>query len=107
MYRASTARFRKLRTCPTSEALALYGEAGRERGEAIERHLSACEFCGAELQLLSKHYARGRAAFNAAREMPRHLRRLAEELLAQPSLDRARFVETICELDRMTLTDAA
>jgi hypothetical protein len=38
--------------------------------------------------------------------MPLTLRRLAEELMAEPSLNRARFVETIYEIDRLTLTDA-
>jgi hypothetical protein len=50
MYRISTARFRKLRTCPSAEVLILYKDAvlTSEREERVARHLDACDFCGAE-----------------------------------------------------------
>lgn len=109
MYSVSTAAFQKLRTCPTAEVLVLYGEAEltRERRERVAYHLSACDFCGAEMQLLSKHWTSQCPAFPTDGEIPSHLRRLAEDIMSEPSLNRARFVETICELDRVTLTDAA
>ena len=109
MYRVSTARFRKLRTCPSAEVLILYKDAvlTREREERVARHLDACDFCGAEMQLLSKHWSHDCPVVRGTDELPTNLRRLAEDLMAEPSIDRARFLETICELDRMTLTDAA
>ncbi len=109
MYRVSTAGFRKLRTCPTSEVLILYRESylTSKRREKVARHLDACDFCGAELQLLVKHWNRDCPSRISTCEIPVHLRRLAEELMAEPSLNRARFIETICELDRLTVTDAA
>lgn len=109
MHSVSTARFRKLRTCPPAEVLILYREADltRARRETVARHLDTCDFCVAEMQLLSKHWSRDCPALTAACEMPAHLRRLAEELMAEPPLDRARFAEIICELDRLTVTDVA
>jgi hypothetical protein len=38
--------------------------------------------------------------------MPPALRLLAEELMHEPSLERARFAETIYEIERLSLTDA-
>ena len=109
MYRVSTARFLKRRTCPSADVLISYGEAEltREREERVAGHLADCDFCGAEMQLLSKHWSHDHPAHQRSCEMPSHLRRLAEELMAAPTFERAPFVETSCELDRMTLTDVA
>ena len=109
MYRVSTARFLKLKTCPSADVLIMYGEAEltHEREERVASHLSDCDFCGAEMQLLSKHWRHDLPALQRQPEMPSHVQRLAEELMAVPSFERAHFVETICELDRMTLTDVA
>lgn len=107
---SSTAEFRKQKTCPSAEVLLLYKDArlAATRRQSVAAHLAACDFCGAELQLLSRHWTRAavRRAASAAIEMPSNLRRLAEDLMATPSLNRARFAETIYELDRLTLTDA-
>ncbi|HEV2706427.1 MAG TPA: hypothetical protein VGV59_10920 [Pyrinomonadaceae bacterium] len=107
---SSTAEFRKLKTCPTAEVLLLYKDArlASVRQRAVDAHLATCDFCGAELQLLSRHWTRSavRRAASVAIEMPSNLRRLAEDILTSPSLNRARFIETLCELDRLTLTDA-
>ncbi len=102
----STALFRKLRSCPSAEALLHFSEeeGGVREGEAVlAAHLATCDFCGAEQQLLARH-APCACASAEAPEMPPHLRRLAEDLLAQPSMNRARFFETVHELDRLTLT---
>lgn len=109
MHRVSTARFWKQATCPSAETLILFREAGlaREAEERVTRHLAACDFCGAELQLLSAHWRRDLPVIRLAAEMSAGLRRLVEDILSEPSLDRARFAETLCELDRLTLTDAA
>ena len=109
MYRLSTARFRKLHTCPSTELLILYRDAEltRARKEHVAQHLETCEFCGAEMQLLSKHWSPDCPIVRGPDEAPLSLRRLAEDLMAEPTLTRARFLETICDLDRLTLTDAA
>jgi hypothetical protein len=38
--------------------------------------------------------------------MPEHLRRLAQDLLAEPVHNRARFAESLVEIERLSLTDA-
>lgn len=109
MYRVSTARFRKLRSCPSADMLILFRETGlaREAEERVERHLEACDFCCAELQLLSAHWRSDLPAIRLRPEMSNNLRRLVEELMSEPSLERARFVEAVCEIDGLTVTDAA
>ena len=109
MNRVSTVRFRKLRTCPSAEVLIQYGQAGLagEVEERVSRHLAACDFCGAEMQLLSKHWRCDFPALKAAGDMSLSLRRLAEDLLTTlPALNRARFAETICDIERLPVTDA-
>src|SRR5437868_10521910 len=108
MRRTRTAGFRKLRTCPQSEALSLYCQGGTTpvRRASIAAHVAACDFCGAEAQLLSRFPPPAKALPFAAFSIPAGLRRLAEDLLAEPSLNRARFAESILEIDRLTLTDA-
>ncbi len=106
---SSTAEFRKLKTCPSAETLLLYRDTGLalERQKKIAAHLNSCDFCGAEMQLLSRHRRLPKCAVPVkAIEMPLSLRRLAEDLIGEPSLNRARFIETIYEIDRLTLTDA-
>jgi len=104
----STAKFQKTQTCPAAEALALYAReylTGEGRA-VVAAHVAACDFCGAEAQLLSRFAPPARAARPAAAPLPEHLRRLAEDLLAQPSNSRARFAESLLEIERLTLTDA-
>ena len=99
----STAAFCKLKTCPTAEILLLHGEASlaREAGREVSSHLTACDFCGAEFQLLAKFPPRGRARFRPAR-MPQHLYQLAKDLMLVAAGD----VERLYERDSLTLTDA-
>lgn len=104
MRSTSTALFRKQRTCPPAESILHRGQAA-----GVAEHVAACEFCGAEAQLLSRFppsptkYALPFVALS----LPRPLRRLAEELMSEASLNRARFVEAVHEAERlMTYTDA-
>ena len=108
MRSSSTARFRKLRTCPSTEALLLHGQSSGtgEKRDPVAAHLSACDFCGAEMQLLSHFPPPAKALPFVALEIPRALLRLAEDLMDEPTLQRARFVESIQEIERLTLTDA-
>ena len=84
----STLGFVKTRSCPPTEALALYAEStpGGERLEVIDTHLCACDFCRAETQLLAKFPPTASAAPTADHEMPPALRLLAQELMHEPSL---------------------
>ncbi|HWS87138.1 MAG TPA: hypothetical protein VN282_09255 [Pyrinomonadaceae bacterium] len=103
---STTARFRKLRTCPQAETL-LTSSAGATRGGRVAEHVSSCDFCGAEMQLLSRHAPPADTLpFAAPLTMPAALRRLAEDILAEPSDNRARFAESLMEIERLTLTDA-
>lgn len=108
MRSSSTVAFRKLKTCPPAELLLRYSGTGLAWGRRrrVAAHLALCDFCGAEMQLLARHAPGGRAAAAPPGEMPLGLRRLAEDMLAEPSFNRARFAESICEIDRLSLTDA-
>ena len=104
----STARFKKLRTCPHTETLLTFCRGARTAARAVRvaEHVESCDFCGAEVQLLSRHAPTADALPFDAHALPAHLRRLAEDVLAEPSYDRARFAESLLEIERLTLTDA-
>ncbi|HJQ32262.1 MAG TPA: hypothetical protein VJ866_08790 [Pyrinomonadaceae bacterium] len=106
----STARFRKLRTCPGSETIHGFSLGARGASGAgadgVARHVASCDFCGAEAQLLSLHAPPADALPFAELPLPGHLRRLAEDLLAEPSYNRARFAGALVEIERLTFTDA-
>ena len=97
---STTAWFRKLRTCPRAETL-LNFSAGGGVGRVAE-HVESCDFCGAEVQLLSRHAPPAAALPFAALALPEPLRRLAEDILAEPSYNRARFAESLMEIERLT-----
>jgi len=99
----SIAAFRKLKTCPPAETLLLYGEATlvRDATGQLAAHLSSCDFCDAELQLLSRFAPAAKPQFVPVK-MPWALYRLAKELLALST----RAVEVAYERDNLTLTDA-
>ena len=96
-----TAWFRKLRTCPRTETLLTFS-AGVRGGGRVAEHVEECDFCGAEVQLLSRHAPPAAALPFAALAMPEALRRLAEDILAEPSYNRARFAESLKEIERLT-----
>ncbi|SRR6185295_13569363 len=52
-----TMRFGKQVTCPTTQQTLSYveGSLGRQEAKQIAQHVRACDFCGAEAQLLAKH----------------------------------------------------
>ena len=99
---STTARFRKLRTCPHTETLLTFS-AGAPRGGRVAEHIEECDFCGAEVQLLSRHAPPADTLpYAASLTMPDHVRRLAEDILAEPSYNRARFAESLLEVERLT-----
>ena len=108
MRSSSTASFQKTLTCPAAGVLLRYARGALKgaRHVSVASHLAACDFCGAEAQLLSRFAPSATALPFAAAPLPGHLRRLAEELLSRPSFNRARFAESLVEIERLTLTDA-
>lgn len=73
--------FRKKFTCPSAEMLCAYrdGKATSTQTLWIERHLTTCDFCGAEFRLLSR-YSPADEPYEPV-EIPPHIRCLAESLL--------------------------
>ncbi|HEX8188214.1 MAG TPA: hypothetical protein VF586_07685 [Pyrinomonadaceae bacterium] len=98
---STTAWYRKLRTCPRTETLLTFS-AGARRGGRVAEHVESCDFCGAEVQLLSRHAPPAAALPFAALALPEPLRRLARDILAEPSYNRARFAESLKEVERLT-----
>ena len=78
---ATVTLFNKKIACPSSQDLLEYdrAELSPARSLWIEAHLSDCEFCNAEMQLLGR-YQNTQDEYAYA-EMPMQLRRLAERLL--------------------------
>jgi hypothetical protein len=104
---SSTAAFCKLRTCPTSETLLLYHDAALacEATGTVTEHLSGCDFCGAELHLLSRFRPTGPPLIRPTR-VPWPLYRLAKDLLSASARVAERAAASIYDRDRLTLTDA-
>jgi hypothetical protein len=73
--------FCKRSACPASCVLLEFRRSRltTEDSDQVRAHLTHCEFCGAEVQLLA-HY-RDAPVDDSFAPMPLHLRRLAEDLL--------------------------
>jgi hypothetical protein len=76
-----------------------------ERMVWVASHLDECDFCGAELQLLTEH-APVKEEECALADMPLNLRWLAESLLSADLLHLESLSGTVYEKERLTLTDA-
>jgi len=98
--------FNKQATCPSSEMLLSYQRVGlaAEQRAWVTSHLAACDFCGAELQLLTRYSPTGEEY--RLTDIPLNLRRLAEALLGKGRLKLTNFAETTYEKEPLTLTDA-
>ena len=105
MRTSSITVFSKQATCPSAETLVSYHTLNLSYAvaETVTEHLSSCEFCSAELKLLSEHPP-VEEEYSAA-EIPGHLRSLAEALMGDAELSHIiSLLEVPCE--RLTLTDA-
>ena len=103
IYRTTT--FCKQLTCPSSETLLSYGAAAlaNEMKTHVKTHLAGCDFCGAELQLLTSHPPATVERYEQTK-MPAPLRYLAESLLKAGSLLRMEsFAEAVYDKERLTL----
>lgn len=107
MKSSSVTLFCKQATCPSSEALLSYttDALGVDQQARMALHLAVCDFCGAELQLLTEHPPIEEEGC-ALSDIPLNLRHLAEALLGRVSLTIDTFAETTYEKERLTLTDA-
>ena len=74
-------RFKKKRRCPSSQALLSYyrSSLSDQQTPQVAFHLATCDFCAAELQLLSRYPSAEESCKPAT--MPPHLGALAEALL--------------------------
>jgi hypothetical protein len=100
-----TTIFCKQLTCPSAETLLSYGAASlaSELKTDVTTHLSGCDFCEAELQLLTRHAPRA-VQHDEKTKMPASLRYLAESLLAGSLLRAESFAENIYDKEGLTLT---
>lgn len=91
---ALTQLFRKGRGCPSSQNLLAYWESTLlfPHQRYVETHLRSCDFCRAELQLLTRYPDQPEEYFSV--EMPLQLRRFAEHLLRRSSGSIGVFSET-------------
>ena len=85
--------FCKTVCCPTSQALLAYHRLAPANGDHayIETHLAYCDFCSAELQLLSRY--RSDTEEYSFVEMPAEFRQLAEDLLKRSDATIRGFAE--------------
>ena len=106
MRSSSKAGFRKRLTCPHTEVLVRFSRGEAKTQVSLAAHVTSCDFCGAETQLLSRFPPPANALPFAVLSIPAPLRLLAQEILSEPSFNRARFADSIMEIERLTLTDA-
>ena len=103
----SAIAFCKRASCPSSETLLMYRTRNLAAGRMVwvASHLGECDFCGAELQLLTDHAPTEQVEY-AVTAMPANLRWLAEKLLGAVPLNLESLAEPAYEKERLTLTDA-
>jgi hypothetical protein len=82
--------FGKRYTCPSSEALLSYQLGGDSSftGNNIRLHLSECEFCSAEIELLKRH-PKSNEIYKPV-EVPPHIRFLAKKMFSQLNLTKSK-----------------
>jgi hypothetical protein len=76
-----------------------------ELRQQLTAHLAICDFCDAELHLLSKFPPNGAAVYTSVK-VPFALYRLAKDLLCVSTNAAGRAVEILYERERLSLTDA-
>ena len=93
----AVSEFEKGRQCPSSEVLLSYQQRDLTCGQTskIAFHLAACDFCSAELQLLSRYPCAGESSESPP--VPVTLRALAEALLNRNKSGTVDLLERIFE----------
>ena len=81
----TTIPFRKTAACPSTKTLLYFRteKLSLEISTLVRYHLSACDFCHAELMLLAHHRQGGSKLDEKTPEIPMNLRILAESILSQ------------------------
>jgi hypothetical protein len=104
----SAIAFCKRATCPSSQILLAYRTRGLEAEQVVwvSEHLDKCDFCGAELQLLTEHAPPAEEEESTLVDMPLNLRCLAKSILTADWRSIESLAETAYEKERLTLTDA-
>jgi len=104
----STAKFRKDQTCPSTDLLVRYGQASvpLETCREVSAHLSNCDFCGAEWQLLIKYPPAAMKPEDSPTKIPPHLYRLAIEVLMKTVHTGKASAARGFEQPKLMLTDA-
>lgn len=98
--------FCKRVSCPSEEMLLSFQleELSPKQMAKVQKHLQNCEFCCAELELLS-HYP-PQFEICAMSEIPAALRQLAEALLGDRKAKSRLLQELVSEKESLQLTDA-
>lgn len=99
MFTSKKPGFSKNEDCPSSHELLAFqnGDINRPRGLDVRKHLTACEFCSAEVEFYS-HYPQEEGASEAA-EIPAPLYELAEALLKNRENDHTSLDTLLKEQD--------
>jgi hypothetical protein len=109
MRSSSAAVFCKYKTCPSADVILSYcvAKLAPEAEQQVANHLSVCEFCGAEMNMIAHHSPCEIPAESVPCEMPASLRRLAEDLLGvQTAGALGKLYEAVYAREGVTLTDA-
>lgn len=95
--------FCKNANCPSSQALLKFqkSEISQKEKSFIERHLTACEFCAAEVEFY-KHYPQAEEKIEVV-EIPKPLYELAKALLGNRRNDFSMLNRLLGENERLTL----
>jgi hypothetical protein len=96
--------FAKKRCCPSSDILLSYHRSylSSEQTPRITSHLATCDFCAAELQLLSKYPSAAEPCGRTV--MPPDLGALAAMLLTKDNLETEALLFQIYRNDTLALT---
>ncbi len=109
MRSSSAAVFCKYKTCPSADVILSYcvAKLAPEAERQVADHLTACEFCGAEMSLIAHNSSCETPADFVSCEIPASLRRLAEDLLASQTTGAlGKLCEAVYAREGVSLTDA-
>ncbi len=98
--------FCKNATCPSSQSLLAFpnGETQNEENEAIRKHLTACEFCAAEVEFYGR-FPQSEDAYIETK-IPLPLYQLAEALLSSRQKDFIQLNKLLRENESLTFEKA-
>ena len=106
MFSIKMVTFCKGLDCPSSQNLLAFqrGEASEKEAKAVHRHLTACEFCAAEVEFYVHYPPREEAITEVAIPLP--LYELAQALLGNSHKDFKVLNRLLSESDNLVLEKA-